>query len=145
MKDVRLRVWRIEAQSATNYLLWLLDDDQHPLPMSIGPCEAMAIEGALRANGGASRTAATHDLIRSLISHLGGKLAKVVIDDLWNGVYYAKLHLAVNGETLTVDSRPSDAIAIALRGEVPLYATDLVMAAANETENSQNQADSDFT
>jgi uncharacterized protein len=144
MKEVRLRVWRIEAQSATNYLLWLLDDDQHPLPMSIGPCEAMAIEGALRANGNASRTAASHDLVRALISNLGGQLTKIVIDDLWNGVYYAKLHLAVNGETLAVDSRPSDAIAIALRGEVPLYATDVVMAAANEEASSLDQDEPEF-
>ncbi len=62
---------------------------------------------------------------------LGGRLVKVVTDDLWNKVYFAKLHIALNGEVVTVDARPSDAVAIALRMEAPLYATEAVMAAAD--------------
>ena len=65
---------------------------------------------------------------------LGGRVAKVVIDDLWNKVYFAKLHVTVNGEVVTIDSRPSDAVAIALRMEAPLFATETVIAAANEPE-----------
>lgn len=143
MQEVKLRVWRVTAQSPVQYLLQLLDDESNLLPMTIGPCEAMAIEGAIRSLGGRSRTVVTHDLIGSIISQLGGRLTKVVIDDLWNGVYYAKLHIAVNGQTLMVDSRPSDAVAIALRSDVPLYATDQVLSAANESEADADRRDAD--
>ena len=58
-----------------------------------------------------------------------------------NGVYYARLHLAVNGEVVTVDSRPSDAVAIALRMDAPLFASDSIMTAALETDSGEGYGD----
>jgi len=103
--------------------------------MTIGLCEAMAIESVVRHSDVMPRFGLTHDLLGSLIARLGGRLTKVVIDDLWNKIYFAKLHIALNGETVTVDARPSDAVAIALRLDAPLFATEAVMAAANEPES----------
>jgi len=134
MSEVRMRVWRVEPHSPSLYMLILLDEDQHLLPMTIGLCEAMAIQGMLQSDRGIPRPTTTHDLMGDLITRLGGRVAKVVIDDLWNKVYFAKLHVTVNGEVVTIDSRPSDAVAIALRMEAPLFATETVIAAANEPE-----------
>jgi hypothetical protein len=134
MSEVRVRVWRVEPHSQSQFLLVLLDDNQQLLPMTIGLCEAMAIESVVRASDIIPRFGMTHDLLGSFITRLGGRLAKVVIDDLWNKVYFAKLHIALNGEVVTVDARPSDAVAIALRMDAPLFATEAVMAAANEPE-----------
>ena len=143
MSEVRVRVWRVEPHSPSRYLylLILLDEDQHLLPMTIGLCEAMAIQGLLRSDRGIPRPTTTHDLMGELITGLGGRVIKVVIDDLWNKVYFAKVHVAVNGEVVTIDSRPSDAVALALRMEAPLFATETVIAAANEPEEPSNSSE----
>lgn len=137
MAEVPLTVWRLGRNSDALYVLVLRAEARDPLPMIIGPCEAMAIWGMLgREKRRRRRRAVTHDLLRDLIETLGGRVVKVVIDDLWNGVYYAKLHIALDGETVAVDARPSDAVAVALRAEAPLYATESVLTAAAEPEEA---------
>jgi len=135
MAELRVRVWRVEPHSESQFLLILVDENQQLLPMTIGLCEAMSIESVVRTSAAVPRLGFAHDLLGAIITRLGGRLVKVVIDDLWNKVYFAKLHLAVNGETITVDARPSDAVAIAIRLDAPLFATESVMAAANEPES----------
>ena len=132
MAEVPVRVWRVGRNSESQYLLVLRDEEGNDLAMTIGPCEAFAIWAALKPEAleELPRRPGTHDLLCALMSRLGGRLTKVVIDDLWNEVYFAKLHLAVDGETITVDTRPSDAVALALRVGAPLYAVDAVMDAA---------------
>jgi bifunctional DNase/RNase len=134
MSDVPVRVWRVGRHSDSQYLLVLRDEARHLLPMVIGPCEAMAIWSVLRSGGVRPRRPMSHDLLQHFIERLGGRLVKVVIDDLWNGVYYAKLHISVDGEVVTVDARPSDAVAVALRMEAPLFAAESVMTATDEPE-----------
>jgi len=143
MAELRVRVWRVEPHSESHFLLVLVDENQQLLPMTIGLCEAMSIESVVRTSTAVPRFGFAHDLLGAIITRLGGRLVKVVIDDLWNKVYFAKLHLAVNGETVTVDARPSDAVAIAIRLEAPLFATESVMAAANEPESPPDVEDSE--
>lgn len=136
MSEVRVRVMGVGRNSGSQYLLILRDDAERVIPMVIGPCEALSIWNALH-SAEASRDAqqpAAHDLLRTLIETLGGRLVKVVIDDLWNKVYYAKLHITQNGETIALDARPSDAVAIALRMKAPLFSTDSVLEAAAQPE-----------
>ncbi len=137
MDEVPVKVWRVGRNSESQYLLVLRGESDEALPMVIGPCEAMSIWSVLQEKEEASRRPMTHDLLRELIERLGGRVVKVVIDDLWNGVYYAKLHIASDGEVVTVDARPSDAVAVALRTEAPLFATDSVLAAAQEPETEE--------
>jgi hypothetical protein len=73
--------------------------------------------------------------MEAMITALGGRLEKVVVDDLWNETYYAKLHLTVDSETVTVDARPSDAVALGLRAEASIFVTDTVMAASKRPES----------
>ena len=136
MAEVPVKVWRLGRNSDSQYLLILRGEEERPLPMVIGPCEAMAIWSVVGRGARTERRPMTHDLLRDLIEQLGGRIVKVVIDDLWNGVYYAKLHITVDGEVVTVDARPSDAVALGLRAEAPLFATDSVLVAASAPESS---------
>ena len=137
MDEVPVTVWRVGRNSDSQYLLVLRGESDQALPMVIGPCEAMAIWSVLQERQEDPRRSMTHDLLRDLIERLGGRVVKVVIDDLWNGVYYAKLHIAADSEVMTVDARPSDAVAVALRTKAPLFATDSVLAAAQEPETRE--------
>lgn len=143
MSEVQVNVWRVEQRSPSQYLLILQDDSRQLLPMTIGICEAFSIQSAFRQGQGLPEVTTTHDLLGELIDRLGGRLAKVVIDDLWNKVYFAKLYVSLNGDVVTIDSRPSDAVAIALRTDAPLYATDSVMSAANDPEESEAPLETD--
>ncbi len=140
--EVPVRVWRVGRDEESHYLLVLRDEVGTLLMMTIGPCEAVSIWSALSRNGSSTRKLEpmAHDLLCDLLSSLGGKVTKVVVDDFWNDVYFAKLHLAVDSSLLTVDSRPSDAVAIALRVGAPLFVTDNVLEAASRGDSAQEQA-----
>jgi bifunctional DNase/RNase len=68
----------------------------------------------------------THDLLSSIIESLGVKIEKIVIDDLRNHTFYAKIHLSSNGQTVKIDSRPSDAIAMSVASNAPIYVAEHV-------------------
>ena len=95
------------------------------LPIWIGPAEADAIAAKLQ--GVKLERPLTHDLLRSTIEALGAKVNSITVYDLKNDVFYAKIMLAVDGGQIEVDSRPSDALALAVRVEVPIYVDESVM------------------
>ncbi len=72
----------------------------------------------------------THDLARNLIHHLNAELERVVINDLKDDTFHAILRLRQNGEAISVDARPSDAIALALRADCPIYVSEHVLQSA---------------
>lgn len=79
----------------------------------------------------------THDLLRATIEQLGGRLVHILINDLRKDVYYAKLVIDVDGRQVEVDSRPSDAIALAVRANAPIFVAESVMTRAGfEPEDS---------
>ena len=98
------------------------------LPIWIGPAEADAI--AVRLQDVAVARPLTHDLLRSVIEMLGARVTSIVVTDLANDTFYARIMLDVAGQPLEIDSRPSDAIALAVRTQVPIYAADQVMEKA---------------
>jgi len=102
--------------------------DGRYLPIWIGPFEADAIAIPLQ-NYQVSRPL-THDLLGSVISALDAKVVSVIINDLADETFYAKLVLDANGRHVEVDSRPSDAIALAVRVGVPIYVADAVFESA---------------
>ena len=99
------------------------------LAIGIGPLEATAIAVKLRQIS--VERPLTQDLLTSMIFDLGGRVQHVIITDLIANVFYAKIVLNQNGNTLRVDSRPSDAIALALRAQVPVYASESVLEKAS--------------
>jgi bifunctional DNase/RNase len=98
---------------------------QRLLQIVIGLTEALAIDR--RVKGVQLQRPMTHDLLANVIEHLGGELEKIVINDLQEHTFYAKLVIRHNGELVEVDSRPSDAIALGVAGDVPLYIADHVL------------------
>lgn len=72
----------------------------------------------------------THDLLNTVVERLGGRLARVVIDDLWNGIFYARMIFEQGGGELEIDARPSDAVALAVRCGAPIFVSDDILATA---------------
>lgn len=94
----------------------------------IGRFEAIAISVALE--GAAADRPMTHDLLKNVIERMGGTIERIVIDDLFHDTYYAKIAVQVDGKSMDIDSRPSDAIAVALRAKAPIYMAETVLEQA---------------
>ena len=99
------------------------------LPIWIGPAEADAI--AVKLQGVTVPRPLTHDLLRTVINTLGATINSIIVSDLKNDTFYAKVILDVDGGQMEVDSRPSDALALAVRAEVPIYAEETVLDKAS--------------
>jgi bifunctional DNase/RNase len=95
------------------------------LPIWIGPAEADAI--AVKLQGVSVPRPLTHDLLSSVINTLGAIVNSIIVNDLKNDTFYAKLILDVDGKQMEVDSRPSDALALAVRTGVPIFAEESVL------------------
>lgn len=94
-------------------------DGQRSFPIVIGFFEAAAIDRHIK--GFAPPRPFTHDLMAAVIEQLGGQLERIVVNELRQGTFFAELHIRVHGEVVTVDARPSDAMAIAVRTETPIF------------------------
>lgn len=97
----------------------LLADDGRIMPIFVGHAEAMSIHLALRKE--ISPRPMTHDLMISLLSELGGTVEHILIDDLDEGTFYARLVIDVQESKKEIDARPSDCIAIAVRTDCPIH------------------------
>ncbi len=95
------------------------------LPIWIGPAEADAI--AVKLQGVTVPRPLTHDLLCSVIDALGATINSIIVSDLKNDTFYAKIIVNVDGEQLEIDSRPSDALALAVRAEVSIYAEEAIL------------------
>ncbi|MGD8451322.1 MAG: bifunctional nuclease family protein [Phycisphaerae bacterium] len=98
------------------------------LHIVIGLTEALAIDRRLK--GLRTQRPMTHDLLANVIDTLSAELEKIVVNDLHEGTFYAQLILRSHGELVDVDSRPSDAIALGVASDVPIYVEDEVLDAA---------------
>lgn len=108
----------------------LVSDGERKLPILIGPFEAQAIQLVIESTR--PDRPMTHDLLRNIMERLGANLDRVVIDDFWNTIYYAKLYLKTDREEIEIDARPSDAIALAVRFDAPIYVADSILESAME-------------
>ncbi len=120
--EIKLNVHGILSDSASEAQIIILRDEKSVeiLPIWVGVAEGNAIRFAIE--GIASARPLTHDLLKSLVDHLRIEVVKVVINEIRNNTYYATIYLRHDGSELTVDARPSDAIALALRARCPIYA-----------------------
>ncbi|MGD2076952.1 MAG: bifunctional nuclease family protein [Chloroflexota bacterium] len=100
-------------------------DGERRLPIWIGPCEAEAITIELQDVEIARPV--THDLLKNVIEEVGGTVSHILINELRDQVFYARLFVDIDGEMLEIDCRPSDAIAVAVRAKVPIFVEESVM------------------
>lgn len=124
---IEMKVDSLAMDLLTNVPILILKNEveDRTLPIWIGVLEASAIATELE-NISFSRPI-THDLIYSIMSSTDVQVLKVEVTDIRENVYYASIHLSSKGEHITVDSRPSDAIAIALRARAPIFVESSVL------------------
>jgi bifunctional DNase/RNase len=128
MVEVRLRAVRVDLQSNTPVLLLQeTEGEGRTLPIFIGTPEATAIAYALQ--GVDMPRPMTHDLLRDVLGALDVEVERIVITELRSATYFAELHLRHGSRRSVVSSRPSDAVAVAVRTGSPLYASDELMDA----------------
>ena len=114
-------------------------DNQRTLPIWVGPVEANAI--ALQIENVAPQRPMTHDLLRTVLVELDAALVRIVIAHLREGTFYAYLELRRGEDTLFIDARPSDAIALSLRAKAPVFVDTQVLDQAKSIDVSSDQAD----
>ena len=127
----------------TNTPIVILRDKegQKVLPIWVGIFEANAI--ALQIENIATPRPMTHDLLRNVIHDLKAEVVKIVVCDLQENTFYALIYLGLNGGTVAIDARPSDAIALALRTRAPIFVEDSVIDNAKTVDFTTDKADSD--
>jgi bifunctional DNase/RNase len=128
MIEVLIDSIRISLISQHRIVMLREMDGERQLPIWIGPCEAEAITIELQDVEMARPV--THDLLKNVIEQLKGKISHILISELRDQVFYAIIYVDVKGELLEVDSRPSDAIAVAVRARAPIFVGDEVMEQA---------------
>jgi bifunctional DNase/RNase len=140
--DVEVRIRGLTLDPATSMPIIVLKDvaSETVMPIWVGIFEANAI--AIEIEKVAVPRPMTHDLTRNLMRHLNARLERVVISELNDDTFFATLWLRQGDEPLAIDARPSDAIALALRADCPIYVTEEVMQAAklNTTGPAEGQA-----
>ena len=139
--QVEMTIRGLMVDPITNMPIVILHDaaGKRVLPIWVGIFEANAI--ALQIENITTPRPMTHDLLRNVIQDLKGTVEKVVISDLKENTFYALVCIRVSGELVAVDSRSSDAIALALRVRVPIYAEEVVIENAKNLDFSPDKAD----
>ena len=141
--QVEMTIKGLMVDPVTNMPIIILRDQegQRVLPIWVGVFEANAI--ALQIENIATPRPMTHDLLRNVIADLKAQVRKIVVSDLKENTFYALIYMTVNGDTIAVDARPSDAIALALRVRAPIFVEDAVIDSAKSLDFTPDKADSE--
>ena len=128
--DVEMKIRGLMMDPVTNMPIVVLKDvgSDAVLPIWVGIFEANAI--ALEISKETTPRPMTHDLLRNLAMGLNAKVQKVVVNELRDDTFFAVIWMEQDGETVTVDARPSDALALALRADCPIYVNSEVLKTA---------------
>jgi bifunctional DNase/RNase len=113
------------------------EDDQTILPIWIGAFEANGI--AMRLQEVEPPRPMTYELMKSIITEMGGNVERIVINDLKDSTYYAEVHIQHGGDVLVIDSRPSDAINLALRFGAPIFVEEEVLEKSKVPEPEEDE------
>ena len=134
---------RVHMLSNRHVVILKDTDGDRYLPIWIGAWEASAI--AMRLQGLTAERPLTHDLFAAALERLGVRVTRVVISELADETYHARLHLERDGVMVEVDSRPSDALALAVRAEVQIFADEEVLAQAALAADPDEASDDDLS
>jgi uncharacterized protein len=129
MIEMNLVGVRVELPGNQPIVLLKEQEGERYLPIWIGTSEATAIAFALQ--GVETARPMTHDLLKNILDELGVQVGRILITELREGTFYAVIEMAQNGSSLEISSRPSDAIALAVRLGVPIYAHEDVLGEAS--------------
>ena len=141
--QIEMSIKGLMVDPITNMPIVILRDKegQKVLPIWVGIFEANAI--ALQIENISTPRPMTHDLLRNVIQDLKASVEKVVVCDLQDNTFYALIYLGLHGDTLAIDARPSDAIALALRTRAPIFVEETVIDNAKTVDFSSEKTDAD--
>jgi len=141
--QIEMTIKGLMVDPITNMPIIILRDKagDRVLPIWVGIFEANAI--ALQMENITTPRPMTHDLLRNVINDLKASVQKVVVSDLRENTFYALIYMTVNGDTLAIDARPSDAIALALRTRAPIFVEEAVIDSAKSIDFTSEKADSE--
>jgi bifunctional DNase/RNase len=128
VKDIRVNVWKVlyDAQSGSSVVLLKTDPDEHVIPIWVGQAEALSIAvGSEKISLGRPMT---HDLLKTVIDAASMSVEWIRIHDLREGTFFAFIRLSNQGGFVEIDARPSDAVALALRCDAPMFVAEHVLA-----------------
>ena len=140
---IKMTVRGIALDPITNMPIIILKDpeERRALPIWVGIFEANAI--ALELEKVSTPRPMTHDLLKNILEGLGITVQQVIVNGLKENTFYATIELNYNGSVVSIDSRPSDAIALALRVNAPIYVTENVVTQAKNFEVSEEKEETD--
>lgn len=130
MREMSIESIRLSLNSYQRIAILREKDTDRYLTIWIGPYEAESI--SLRLHDVTPPRPQTHDLLCNVIERLGAKVQHILLNDLARDTYYARIVLDVNGDAVEIDSRPSDAISLAVRTGAPIYAEEAVLDQGGE-------------
>jgi bifunctional DNase/RNase len=138
--DVEMKIRGLMVDPSTQQPIVILKDleGNTVLPIWVGLFEASAI--ALEVEKATTPRPMTHDLLRNLIQGLNAQVQRVVVSELRNDTFFAVIWLEQGGQTITIDARPSDALALALRSDCPIFVSEEVLRTAKVIPNPADQA-----
>lgn len=134
-------VFAVQNVMGMSPVVVLRTEDGRILPIYIGIPEAMAIHSAIK--GQTSPRPMTHDLLTEVFARLSAKVEKIIIDDLVENTFYARMIVKQNDHELEIDARPSDSIAVAVRATCPIFVKDNVLDEAGNEELPENYVEFD--
>ena len=139
--EVKIRALMMDPNSGTPIIILKDVNSETMLPIWVGAYEANAI--ALEIEKIAPQRPMTHDLLRNLIVEMGARVERVVITELRDNTFFAVIEMrTMEGTAMLLDSRPSDAIALALRADCPIYVDqEVIRASRNTVENGGDETD----
>jgi bifunctional DNase/RNase len=142
---ILMTVGGLTLDPVTKTPIVILKDSENKLnlPIWIGLLEATAM--ATELEGIKMARPMTHDLLKSLLEELGGSVDSIEVTDLRENTYYAQIHLQVAGRRVTIDSRPSDAISLALRTKSPIYVAKKVLESSSVLQQAEEGQDQDLS
>jgi bifunctional DNase/RNase len=138
--QIEMTIKGLMIDPITNMPIIILRDQegQRILPIWVGVFEANAI--ALQIENVQTPRPMTHDLLKNVIDDLSAQVDRIVVTELKENTFYALIHLRRNGDSIAVDARPSDAIALALRTQSPIYVEEAVILNARNVESSRESS-----
>jgi uncharacterized protein len=141
--EIEMKIRGLMVDPSTNAPIVILKDVQGDtiLPIWVGLYEAHAIANEVEKT--ATPRPMTHDLLKNVVDGLNARLQRVVVTELKNDTFYAVLWLEQDGEPVTIDCRPSDALALALRADCPIFVEEDVLRVAKVIPNPTDQATQD--
>ncbi len=141
MVEVEMKIRGLMMDPTANTPIVILKDvvSDRMLPIWVGPYEANAI--ALEIEKSAPQRPMTHDLLRNLIAQIGATVDRIVVTDLIENTFFAVIEMTLDGKHLVLDARPSDAIALALRVDCPIFVNEEVINSSRNTIATSDIAD----